>query len=77
MLNQQHYTESLDMWSVGCIFGELMMKATLFQGHHNMKQLDKIVEVIGFPTDEDLAFVNNEHALNYMNRMPKKQQIRW
>ncbi len=38
-----------------------------------MKQLDKIVEVIGYPTDEDLAFVNNEHALNYMKRLPKKQ----
>lgn len=37
MLNQQHYTEALDVWSIGCIFGELMMRATLFQGHHNMK----------------------------------------
>lgn len=32
ILNQQRYTHALDVWSIGCIFGELMMRATLFQG---------------------------------------------
>jgi serine/threonine protein kinase len=30
MLNQQNYTETLDVWSIGCIFGELMTKQCLF-----------------------------------------------
>jgi serine/threonine protein kinase len=32
MLTTQKYTESLDIWSIGCIFGELMIKETLFAG---------------------------------------------
>mmetsp|Transcript_10205 Transcript_10205/g.10173 ORF Transcript_10205/g.10173 Transcript_10205/m.10173 type:complete len:134 (-) Transcript_10205:692-1093(-) len=63
MLNSQYYTEALDMWSIGCIFAELMLKECLFPGQHNMKQLDKIVEVMGQPKDEDLDFINNETTL--------------
>ena len=77
MLNQQFYNEALDVWSIGCIFGELMMRATLFQGNHNMKQLDKIIEVLGYPSEEDLTFISNELMLNYLKRIPKKQPIRW
>lgn len=77
MLNQQHYTEALDVWSIGCIFGELMSKATLFQGQHNMKQLDKIIDVIGYPSEEDLTFINNQHSLSYLRRLPRKQPIQW
>ena len=54
-----------------------MLKQTLFPGLHNMKQLDKILEVMGFPADEDLAFVNNEHSLNYLRRLPKKPVVKW
>ena len=42
-----------------------------------MKQLDKIIEVVGYPSEEDLAFVNNEHSLSYLRRLPKKGQIKW
>jgi hypothetical protein len=42
-----------------------------------MKQLDKIIEVLGFPGEEDLAFINNEHSLNYLRRLPKKAPIKW
>jgi len=53
------------------------MKQTLFQGQHNMKQLDKIIEVIGYPSEEDLSFINNEHTLSYLKRLPKKCHIKW
>ena len=34
LLNKS-YNESLDMWSVGCIFAELLQRATLFPGDTN------------------------------------------
>jgi serine/threonine protein kinase len=37
MLTTSHYTLSLDIWSVGCIFAEMMSKSILFQGSHNFK----------------------------------------
>mmetsp|Transcript_18831 Transcript_18831/g.13649 ORF Transcript_18831/g.13649 Transcript_18831/m.13649 type:complete len:170 (+) Transcript_18831:550-1059(+) len=77
ILNSQHYSEALDMWSVGCIFAELMLKRCLFPGQHNLKQLDKIVEVMGAPSDQDLAFINNETALAYLKKLPRGQPLNW
>lgn len=63
------------MWSIGCIFGELMLRETLFQGQHNLKQLDKIIEVIGYPEDEEaeLEFIKNDMTLNYIKKLPKSK----
>jgi cell division cycle 2-like protein len=33
------------MWSVGCIFGELMLMKAIFQGKNEKDQLDKIFKV--------------------------------
>ncbi|XP_041812619.1 cyclin-dependent kinase 6 [Chelmon rostratus] len=47
------YMSSVDMWSVGCIFAELLLLRPLFQGHTEVQQLQKIFEVIGLPSEED------------------------
>jgi mitogen-activated protein kinase 1/3 len=71
MLNASHYTRSLDIWSIGCIFAEMMLKRVLFPGQHNMKQLDKIIEVLGFPKEEDLGFITDPQTLAYLHKLPK------
>ena len=40
------YATSIDMWSVGCIFGELMLLKPLFSGQNELDQLNKIFKVI-------------------------------
>lgn len=40
------------MWSVACIFAELVLREPLFTGKNEMDQLDKIFSVIGNPTEE-------------------------
>lgn len=77
MLTSQKYTKALDVWSIGCIFAELIMKQTLFKGMHNLKQLEKIVEILGYPADEELEFIDNEYTLNYLKRLPKTRNIKW
>ncbi|XP_028311163.1 cyclin-dependent kinase 4 [Gouania willdenowi] len=47
------YMSSVDMWSAGCIFAELFLLRPLFQGYTEVQQLQKIFEVIGFPSEED------------------------
>ena len=32
ILNASHYTNALDVWSLGCIFAELLGRAPLFPG---------------------------------------------
>jgi mitogen-activated protein kinase 1/3 len=53
------------------------MRQTLFKGMHNLKQLEKIIEVLGFPDDEDLEFIENEYSLSYLRRLPKTKPIKW
>jgi len=65
------------VWSIGCIFAELMTRQTLFKGQHNLKQLEKIVEVLGYPPEEDLEFIDNENTLNYLRRLPRTKRIAW
>ncbi len=39
------YSTNVDMWSVGCIFGELMLMNALFPGQNELDQLNKIFRV--------------------------------
>lgn len=42
----------LDMWAVGCIFGELLLHRPLLPGRSEIQQIDLIVELLGTPSDE-------------------------
>lgn len=74
MLSSQNYSRSVDVWSVGCIMGELIKRAVLFPGSQYLHQLKLYCDLIGLPSDEDLKFISNEKALKYirtLNRIPK------
>lgn len=40
------------MWSVGCIFAELLSRRILFQAHGPIEQLNQIVALLGTPAPE-------------------------
>ena len=42
---QQEYSTAVDMWSVGCIFGELLTQKPLFPGKSEIDQINKIFKV--------------------------------
>ncbi|KAF8764418.1 Cyclin-dependent kinase 11B like protein [Argiope bruennichi] len=48
------YSTPIDIWSVGCIFGELIMKRPLFPGESETDQLKKIIKKLG-PLDKDCS----------------------
>ncbi|KAL8970483.1 MAG: hypothetical protein Q9183_001503 [Haloplaca sp. 2 TL-2023] len=52
LLGADKYGAEVDMWSVGCVFGELLLKAPLLQGKNEVDQLSKIFELCGVPTEE-------------------------
>lgn len=47
------YGVGVDMWSVGCIIAELLLRVPFFPGESDMDQLVKIFNVLGAPTDDD------------------------
>ncbi|GAV00202.1 hypothetical protein RvY_11086 [Ramazzottius varieornatus] len=44
------YKENVDIWSVGCIFGEMIRGAVLFPGSDHIDQWNKIIEQLGTPS---------------------------
>ncbi|KAJ3683334.1 hypothetical protein LUZ60_013561 [Juncus effusus] len=69
------YTPAIDMWSIGCIFAELLTGRPLFPGKNVVHQLDLITDLLGTPSHETLARIRNEKARRYLNQMRKKTPI--
>jgi len=51
LLGCKSYSTPIDMWSVGCIFAELVTRKPLFPGDSEIDELFKIFRVLGTPTE--------------------------
>jgi cyclin-dependent kinase 10 len=51
LFGDSNYTTSIDLWSAGCIMGELMQHKPLLPGNTEQAQLDLIVKLLGSPND--------------------------
>lgn len=49
LLGSKNYSTSVDIWSVGCIFAEIVNRKALFAGNNEEEQLLKIVRLRGIP----------------------------
>jgi len=52
LLGMKDYTTAVDMWSVGCIFAELISKQPLIQSRSEIDQIDKIFKLLGTANDK-------------------------
>ncbi|XP_007573468.1 serine/threonine-protein kinase NLK isoform X3 [Poecilia formosa] len=52
LMGSRHYSNSIDIWSVGCIFAELLGRRILFQAQSPIQQLDLITDLLGTPSME-------------------------
>jgi len=50
LLGATTYSTAIDMWSVGCIFAELLLKEPLFQAKGEIELLSMIFKLLGPPT---------------------------
>ncbi|KAJ2904686.1 hypothetical protein MKZ38_007427 [Zalerion maritima] len=52
LLGGRQYSTGIDMWSVGCIFAEMVTKKPLFPGDSEIDEIFKIFRVLGTPNDD-------------------------
>ncbi|XP_047947722.1 mitogen-activated protein kinase 14-like isoform X4 [Salvia hispanica] len=69
------YTPAIDIWSIGCIFAELLTGKPLFPGKNVVHQLDLMTDLLGTPPPETIARIRNEKARRYLSSMRKKKPI--
>ncbi|XP_042419609.1 mitogen-activated protein kinase homolog MMK2-like [Zingiber officinale] len=71
LLNCSEYTAAIDIWSVGCILAEIVMRQPLFPGRDYVQQLRLITELIGSPDESSLGFLRSENARRYVRQLPR------
>ncbi|KAG0586055.1 hypothetical protein M758_2G104400 [Ceratodon purpureus] len=52
LLGSCHYSTPVDVWSVGCIFAEMVTQRPLFPGDSEIDELFRIFRLLGTPTEE-------------------------
>ncbi|XP_048215080.1 mitogen-activated protein kinase 15 [Perognathus longimembris pacificus] len=62
LLHSTRYTPGVDMWSLGCILGEMLRGRPLFQGSSALHQLELILETIGPPATEELSALGSDYS---------------
>ncbi|KAL3670032.1 hypothetical protein V7S43_005402 [Phytophthora oleae] len=77
MLNCLQYSTAIDVWAVGCIFAEMLLREPLFPGNDYLHQLKLIIKFLGTPKQEDISFVKNTKALRFLTKLAISKPKKW
>lgn len=60
LFGARQYGTGVDMWAVGCILAELLLRVPFLPGESDLDQLTRIFQVFGTPTEENwpVCFIN-------------------
>jgi mitogen-activated protein kinase 15 len=76
LLGSNKYTKGVDMWSMGCILAELLLGKPVFPGTSTLNQLDRVMELTGRPTAEDIESINSPLAQTMLESLPPTKHKR-
>ncbi|KAI8804348.1 kinase-like domain-containing protein, partial [Cladochytrium replicatum] len=80
-LGATQYTAAVDMWGVGCVFGEMLKRRPILTGDSELDQLDKIFSLCGPVTEQTWPTAHllpniREHASTFNHPEKYKRCIR-
>ncbi|GFH32074.1 mitogen-activated protein kinase, partial [Haematococcus lacustris] len=67
------YSQAVDIWSVGCIFAEVLLGRPLFRGSDAVSQLQLITDLLGKPPPAVIDRISNVKARTFLAALPPKQ----
>ena len=67
LLSWSEYTTAIDMWSVGCILGEMLGRRPLFPGQNTRHQMQVIMRVLGTPHVSDFPGVPEDRTRRFLD----------
>ena len=70
LLGSTKYTKAVDIWSLGCILGEILLGKPMFPGTSTLNQLDRILEITGIPKLEDIEAIQSPLAMSMLESLP-------
>ena len=69
LLGSNAYGKAVDMWSLGCIFGEMLGGKPLFPGQNTLNQIERVGQVIGAPDKDQISQLNSPYTLEMLDGM--------
>ncbi|WFD36078.1 mitogen-activated protein kinase [Malassezia cuniculi] len=75
MLTFKEYTKAIDIWSVGCIFAEMITGRPLFPGRDYHHQLALTLEVLGTPSLDDFYAISSARSRDYIRSLPFRKRM--
>ncbi|KAJ8650960.1 hypothetical protein MRB53_003983 [Persea americana] len=76
LLGSTDYGTSVDLWSVGCVFAELLLGKPILQGRTEVEQLHKIFKLCGSPSDDYWKKSKLPHATIFKPQHPYESSLR-
>merc|ERR1711957_346422 len=73
ILSQQQYSGTIDVWSVGCILGELYTRKPLLPAQSEHEQMEKINDLLGNCEQRLIDQITEPDNKEFMNSLPKRQ----
>ncbi|VDI57940.1 extracellular signal-regulated kinase 2-like isoform X1 [Mytilus edulis] len=68
LLASHRYTKGVDMWSLGCILGEMLAGKPLFPGSSTINQIEKIMTYIAEPCREDIDSIKSAYGASVLEK---------
>ncbi|KAF7366684.1 Pkinase-domain-containing protein [Mycena sanguinolenta] len=75
LLGSRTYSTSIDVWSCGCIFAEMISGMPLFRGKDNNDQLLHIIKILGTPSHQQLAKMLKDSPEIVLRELPQFPKI--
>ncbi|KHJ48237.1 kinase domain protein [Trichuris suis] len=69
LLAAKHYTKGVDMWSLGCIIGEMYSGKPLFTGTSTINQIERIIKTVPRPSKSDIDSIKSKYASSVLEKM--------
>jgi mitogen-activated protein kinase 15 len=75
ILAKYSYDYAVDMWAIGCVMAELLLKRPLFAGESTLDQLEKILSVIGMPKKNDIEALDSIEARQLLSNFSNIKKL--
>ena len=75
LLGSRDYSAAVDVWSVGCVMAELLLREPLFPGDNSLDQVEKITKLIGTPTEDQILDFASDAACRWVIKQPRNPPV--
>ncbi|XP_041358022.1 mitogen-activated protein kinase 15-like [Gigantopelta aegis] len=68
LLASHKYTKGVDMWSLGCILGEMLLGKPVFPGTSTLNQIERIMSSIATPSRADIDSIGSAYGTSVLEK---------